>query len=74
MNLDELFKHEDIRKVHKDSSVTLHGVLYEVDSTLIGEHIHLRDDVSIPPLRRRVVVRLARQSLDRRPHRGYLRQ
>ena len=58
VNLEELFKHEDIRKVHKDSTVTLHGVLYEVDSTLIGEHIHLRYDVSIPPLRRRVVVLL----------------
>ncbi len=56
MNLDELFKHEDIRKVHKDSTVTLHGVLYEVDSILIGEHVHLRYDVSIPPLRRRVEV------------------
>ena len=63
VNLDELFKHEDIRKVHKDSTVTLHGVLYEVDSTLIGEHIHLRYDVSIPPLRRRVVV-----LLDGKPH------
>ena len=58
VNLDELLKHEDIRKVHKDSTVTLQGVLYEVDSTLIGEHIHLRYDVSIPPLRRRVEVLL----------------
>lgn len=58
VNLDELFKHEEVRKVHKDSTVTLNGVLYEVDSTLIGEHIHLRYDVSLPPLRRRVMVLL----------------
>jgi len=56
INLDELFKHEDIRKVHKDSTVTLHGVLYEVSSILIGQHIRLRYDVSIPPLRRRVMI------------------
>jgi transposase InsO family protein len=62
VNLDELFKHEDVRKVHKDSTFTLHGVLYEVDSTLIGEHVHLRYDASIPPARRRVMV-----SLDGKP-------
>jgi hypothetical protein len=31
-------------------------VLYEVDSTLIGERIHLRYDPSLPPKRRRVEV------------------
>ena len=63
VNLEELFKHEDIRKVHKDSTFTLAGVLYEVDSTLIGEHIHLRYDASLPPMRRRVMV-----VLDGKPH------
>jgi transposase InsO family protein len=58
VNLDELFKHEDIRKVHKDSTFTLHGVLYEVDSTLIGQHVRLRYDASIPPMRRRITVYL----------------
>ena len=56
MNLDELFKHEDIRKVHKDSTFTLQGVLYEVDSTLIGENVHIRYDASLAPMRRRVMV------------------
>lgn len=56
VNLDELFKHEETRKVHKDSTFTLAGVLYEVDSTLIGEHIHLRYDASLPPMRRRVMI------------------
>jgi len=58
VNLEELFKHEDIRKIHKDSTFTLHGVLYEVDSTLIGENLRLRYDVSIPPMRRRIMVYL----------------
>jgi len=62
VNLDELFKHEETRKVHKDSTFTLQGVLYEVDSSLIGEHVHLRYDASIPPTRRRVTV-----SLDGKP-------
>jgi transposase InsO family protein len=62
VDLDELFKHEDTRKVHKDSTFTLEGVLYEVDSTLIGERIHLRYDASLPPMRRRVMV-----SLDSKP-------
>ena len=62
VNLDELFKHEDIRKIHKDSAFTLQGVLYEVDSSLIGENVHLRYDASLPPLRRRVMV-----SLDSKP-------
>ena len=62
VNLDELFKHEDIRKIHKDSTFTLQGVLYEVDSSLIGENVHLRYDASLPPLRRRVMV-----SLDSKP-------
>ena len=56
VSLEELFKHEDIRKVHKDSTFTLQGVLYEVDSTLIGENLHIRYDASLAPLRRRVMV------------------
>ena len=62
VNLNELFKHEQMRKVHKDSTFTLQGVLYEVDSSLIGEHVQLRYDASVPPLRRRVTV-----SLDGKP-------
>ena len=58
VNLLEVVKHEDIRKVHKDSTFTLHGVLYEVDSTLIGANVRLRYDASIPPVRRRVQVYL----------------
>lgn len=56
VNLDELFKHEEVRKVHKDSTFTLQGVLYEVDSTLIGQNVRVRYDASLAPLRRRVMV------------------
>ena len=58
VNLNELFMHEELRKVHKDSTFTLHGVLYEVDSILIGQRIHVRYDASRPPLRRRLTVSL----------------
>jgi putative transposase len=56
VNLTEVFLHEEARKVHKDSTLTLNGVLYEVDSTLIGERIRLRYDPVLPPKRRRVEV------------------
>ena len=56
VNLAQVFLHEEGRKVHKDSTLTLDGVLYEVDSTLIGERIRLRFDPALPPMRRRVEV------------------
>ncbi len=58
VNLQEVVKHEELRKVHKDSTFTLHGVLYEVDSTLIGANVRLRYDPFIPAMRRRVQVYL----------------
>jgi putative transposase len=61
VNLAEVFMHEDNRKVHKDSTLTLYGVLYEVDSTLIGEHVHLRYDPMLPPRRRPVRVLLGNE-------------
>jgi len=56
VDLTEVFLHEASRKVHKDSTLTLDGVLYEVDSTLIAERITLRYDSSVPPQRRRLMV------------------
>jgi putative transposase len=61
VNLAEVFMHEDRRKVHKDSTLTLYGVLYEVDSTLIGEHVRLRYDPALPPRRRPVRVLLGNE-------------
>jgi putative transposase len=52
-----VFLHEASRKVHKDSTVTLDGVLYEVPSPLIGERISLFYDPFLPPQRRRPQIR-----------------
>lgn len=42
--IDEIFLFEQKRKVHKDRTVSLHGVLYEVDAALVGETVTLRYD------------------------------
>ena len=41
-----LFLFEEKRKVHKDRTVSLRGVVYEVDATLVGETVTLRFDPS----------------------------
>jgi hypothetical protein len=56
VDLKEVFLHEASRKVHKDSTITLDGVLYEVASTLITERITVRYDPGVPPSRRRLMV------------------
>ena len=43
-NLSDLFLFEQKRKVQKDRTVSLDGVLYEVDASLIGETVQLRYD------------------------------
>jgi putative transposase len=43
-HLDELFLFEEKRKVHKDRTVSLRGVVYEVDASLVGEIVTLRYD------------------------------
>jgi transposase InsO family protein len=52
-----VFLHEASRKVYKDSTITLDGVLYEVPSTLIGERISLFYDPFIPAQRRQLLIR-----------------
>ena len=52
----QVFLHEASRKVYKDSTITLDGVLYEVPSTLIGERISLFYDPFIPPHRRQLLI------------------
>jgi putative transposase len=49
LDLDELFLFECMRRVQKDRTVSLHGVVYEVDAALVGEKITLRYDPSAPP-------------------------
>jgi putative transposase len=44
MDLDDLFLFEDQRKVQNDRTVSLHGQVYEVDASLIGQRVTLRYD------------------------------
>ena len=46
--LDDLFLAESQRKVHADRVVSLHGVAYEVDASLVGEKVTLRYDPTLP--------------------------
>ena len=57
VDLAEAFRHQATRKVHRDSTVTLDGVLFELPSTLIGERVVLRYDPTLPPANRRLLVR-----------------
>ena len=43
-HLDELFLFEEKRKVQTDRTVSLRGVVYEVDASLVGETVTLRYD------------------------------
>jgi len=43
-DLDTLFLLEAKRRVQRDRTVSLRGVLYEVDATLVGETVTLRFD------------------------------
>jgi transposase InsO family protein len=44
LDMAALFLFEDKRKVHKDRTVSLRGVVYEVDAALVGETVTLRFD------------------------------
>jgi putative transposase len=56
VDIEQVFRHEVSRKVHKDSTITLEGVLFEVPSTLIGERISLTYDPHLPAPRRRLFI------------------
>lgn len=45
-DLADLFLFEQKRRVQKDRTVSLHGVVYEVDAALVGETVTLRFDPS----------------------------
>ena len=51
MDLDDLFLFECMRKVQKDRTVSLNGVVYEVDAALVGEKVTLRFDPGAAPER-----------------------
>jgi putative transposase len=48
LDLDELFLFEVKRRVQKDRTVSLNGVVYEVDALLVGETVTLRFDPHAP--------------------------
>lgn len=48
LDLDDLFLFEAQRKVHKDRTVSLNGIGYEVDAVLVDETVTLRFDPSSP--------------------------
>ncbi len=47
-DIDDLFLNEAKRKVAKDRTVSLGGIVYEVDAALVGEVVVLRHDPSKP--------------------------
>ncbi|MBN2442967.1 MAG: transposase [Spirochaetales bacterium] len=51
IDLDFTFLHEIKRKVYKDNTFTLHGILYEVPVTLAGATVKLLYDPFLPVLR-----------------------
>jgi len=53
VDLQAITQHQATRKVHKDSTVTVEGALFEVPSTLIGERITVHYDPHLSPQQRR---------------------
>lgn len=51
LDLDDLFLFEVQRKVQKDRTVSLNGIVYEVDAALVGEKVTLRFDPAAAPER-----------------------
>jgi transposase InsO family protein len=49
LDLDDLFLFEATRKVQKDRTVSLNGVVYEVDAALVGQTVTLRYDPAAAP-------------------------
>lgn len=48
LDLDDLFLFETTRRVQNDRTVSLNGVIYEVDAALVGERVTLRYDPAAP--------------------------
>ncbi|MGH8608549.1 MAG: Mu transposase C-terminal domain-containing protein [Gammaproteobacteria bacterium] len=44
-----VFRFEAKRKVQKERTVSLNGVVYEVDGALVGQNVTLRYDAAAPP-------------------------
>lgn len=48
VDIDDVFKYELYRKVYKDNTITLEGVLFEVPGILAGKRIKIRFDFNTP--------------------------
>jgi putative transposase len=48
VDLDDLFLFEAKRKVQKDRTISLHGVVYEVEAVLVGQSVVVRYDPAAP--------------------------
>jgi len=55
IDLQQAFLHEESRKVYKDSTLTLAGILYEVCPSLIGKRVTLFYDPTMPVKRLQVM-------------------
>lgn len=51
LNLEALFLFEVRRRVQRDRTVSLNGIVFEVDAALVGEIVTLRFDPAAPPAR-----------------------
>ena len=65
------FWFEAPRKVQKDRTVSLNGVVYEVEPHLVGERVTLRYDPAAPPGRAIQVWHDARQVQEAKPLDAY---
>ncbi len=66
LDLDDLFLFEAKRKVQQDRTVSLNGVVYEVDAALVGETVLLRLDPAAPAERPVLVCHQGRPISQRR--------
>ena len=71
LDLDELFLFEATRRVQRDRTVSLAGVVYEVDAALVGEKVTLRYDPGAAPGRAVQVWHQARRLPDATPVDAY---
>jgi transposase InsO family protein len=71
LDLDALFLFEVTRRVQRDRTVSLNGVVYEVDAALVGEKVTLRFDPSAAPTRPIEVWHQSRQMPDATPLDAY---
>ena len=71
LDLDALFLFEASRRVQRDRTVSLNGVVYEVDAALVGEKVILRFDPAAPPGRPIEVWHEGRQLPDATPVDAY---